>query len=484
MSEERWAVPRSWAWSSMGNVADVVGGATPSTTDKANFTENGIAWLTPADLTGYEKTYISRGRRDLSEHGYRQCSAQLLPKGTVLFTSRAPIGYCVVASADLSTNQGFKNFILKGNLSPEFMRHYLLASVEYAESKASGTTFKELSGSRAAELAVPIPPLLEQHRIVAKIDNLSAKSRRARDQLDHVPRLVEKYKQAILGSAFRGELTRKWRAANSQDGAHEWSRRRLVEVCDPLRPITYGVIKLGAETENGIPCLRTSNVRWLRVDTHHGMKRISPKLSSEYSRTILRGGEVLVNVRGTLGGVAVASPEMTGWNVSREVAVAPIDDAIVDPHYVAYWIGADASQRWLNRVEKGVAYTGINIEDLRKLPVEFPSIDEQEEIVRRIETTFAWIDRLATEATSGRKLIDHLDQAILAKAFRGELVPQDPNDEPASVLLERIKAERSSSTHALKESKTTKHGWPKTPSSKSKSTSSSERLGKRKARSM
>ena len=133
---------------------------------------------------------------------------------------------------------------------------------------------------------------------------------------------------------------------------------------------------------------------------------------------------------------------MAGWNVSREVAVAPVDSATADPDYAAYWIGADASQRWLNRVEKGVAYTGINIEDLRKLPIEFPSVDQQREIVRRIETAFAWIDRLASEATSARKLIDHLDQAILAKAFRGELVPQDPNDEPASALLERIRTER------------------------------------------
>ena len=158
---------------------------------------------------------------------------------------------------------------------------------------------------------------------------------------------------------------------------------------------------------------------------------------------MLRGGEVLVNVRGTLGGVAIATPSMRGWNVSREVAVAQVDAAIVEPNYVAYWIAADASQRWLNRVKKGVAYTGINIEDLRKLPVEFPSIHEQRAIHCRIEAAFAWIDRLASEGTNARKLIDHLDQAVLAKAFRGELVPQDLNDEPASVLLERIRAQRT-----------------------------------------
>jgi type I restriction enzyme S subunit len=149
-----------------------------------------------------------------------------------------------------------------------------------------------------------------------------------------------------------------------------------------------------------------------------------------------------VNVRGTLGGVAVVPPFMSGWNVSREVAVAPVDADLVLPQYVAYWIAATSSQQWLTGVEKGVAYTGINIEDLRKLPLDYPERDQQQEIVRRIETALTWIDRLASEATSARHLIDRLDQAVLAKAFRGELVPQNPTDEPASVLLERIRGER------------------------------------------
>jgi type I restriction enzyme S subunit len=322
------------------------------------------------------------------------------------------------------------------------------------EDMQSGSTNQvELNRTEVLRTRVPLPPLSEQRRIVEKIDSLSAKSKRARDNLDHVPRLVEKYRRAILAKAFCGDLTADWRAANASKVGSEWNKRLLAEICDPLRPITYGVIKLGSEIPNGVPCLRTSNVRWLRVDTE-GMKRISPKLSSEYARTILRGGEVLVNVRGTLGGVAVATPSMAGWNVSREVAVAAVDRALVEPNYIAYWIAADTSQRWLSRVEKGVAYTGVNIEDLRNLPVEFPLIDEQREIIRRIETAFTWIDRISTEATKARKLSNHLDQAVLAKAFRGELLPQDPNDEPASLLLERLRSEKPASAGSDRRKKT------------------------------
>lgn len=325
----------------------------------------------------------------------------------------------------------------------EFFRCAINQTLDEQIAKAhGGVGLAHVTKGRFEETIISLPPINEQRRIVAKIDSLSAKSKRARDQLDHIPRLVEKYKQAILATAFRGDLTADWSFQKTSEVKREWHKRPLAEICDPLRPITYGVIKLGSPIHNGVPCLRTSNVRWLRIETE-GMKRISPKLSSEYGRTVLRGGEVLVNVRGTLGGVAVATSDMAGWNVSREVAVAAVDAATVEPNYVAYWIGADASQRWLNRVEKGVAYTGVNIEDLRKLPIEFPPLDEQREIVRRVETAFAWIDRLASEASGACKLIDHLDQAILAKAFRGELVPQDPSDEPASALLERIRADRA-----------------------------------------
>src|SRR5689334_211102 len=152
MRTPRWEIPPTWQWASAKDIAQIVGGGTPSTADETNFAETGIPWVTPADLTGFREAYISRGARDLSLKGYESSGAQILPPGTVLFSSRAPIGYCAIAANDISTNQGFKSFVLKGNISPEYVRHYLLASKEYAESLSSGTTFKELSGSRIANL--------------------------------------------------------------------------------------------------------------------------------------------------------------------------------------------------------------------------------------------------------------------------------------------------------------------------------------------
>src|SRR5262249_35692897 len=152
--------------------------------------------------------------------------------------------------------------------------------------------------------------------------------------------------------------------------------------CDPSRAICYGVIKLGRDWPTGVPCLRTSDVKPLRLETTD-VKHIAPEISNEYRRTLLRGDEVLVNLRGTLGGGAVVPHEVWGWNISREVALVPV--AHVSSEFIAVWIASRPCQSWLTGVAKGVAYTGINIEDLRVLPVAMPSASEQQEIVRRVE---------------------------------------------------------------------------------------------------
>ncbi|MCH7687508.1 MAG: restriction endonuclease subunit S [Planctomycetes bacterium] len=151
------------------------------------------------------------------------------------------------------------------------------------------------------------------------------------------------------------------------------------------------------------------------------MKRIASTLSAQYSRTILKGGEVLVNVRGTLGGIAVATQKMAGWNVSREVAVVPVDATRVNPTFLSYFIGSGASQDWLGGVKKGAAYVGINIEDLRKLPVSAPTLDQQLEVVRHLEAIQKETQRL--ESIYQRKLaaLDELKKSLLHQAFSGQL---------------------------------------------------------------
>jgi type I restriction enzyme S subunit len=297
-----------------------------------------------------------------------------------------------------------------------------------------GVTRQALTKQQILDFEVPVPPKAEQTRIANQLETLLARVQACNDRFDAIPALLKRFRQAVLDAAVSGALTYSWRV---ECDAADWSATTVSSICQQRRVITYGVVKLGDEVPNGTPCLRTSNVRWLRFELD-GMKRIAPSLSAEYSRTILRGGEVLVNVRGTLGGVAVAGNEMMGWNISREVAVLPVDQRVVNPHFAAYWVASNASQKWLAGMEKGIAYVGINIEDLRNLPIRLPSLPEQAEIVRRVEGMFALADQIETRSTAARAQAQRLNPLVLAKAFRGELVPQDSNDEPASALLARI----------------------------------------------
>ncbi|HYW58370.1 MAG TPA: restriction endonuclease subunit S [Polaromonas sp.] len=163
-------LPAGWTWKAMGDIADVVSGGTPKTSDATNFGSGDIPWLTPADLSGYAEKYVAHGARFLSSKGLQSCSAKVIPAGAVLFTSRAPIGYVAIASNPIATNQGFKNFVLRGDVLPEYVYWWLKGAKQLAESLASGTTFLEISGTNAKKLPIPIAPLAQQRAIVAELE--------------------------------------------------------------------------------------------------------------------------------------------------------------------------------------------------------------------------------------------------------------------------------------------------------------------------
>ena len=171
---EPFAIPSSWLWCRLANIGAIIGGGTPSTGVAENFTEagSGVPWLTPADLGGYSERYIERGVRDLSMQGLNSSSATLMPAGTVLFTSRAPIGYLAIAANPISTNQGFKSIVPYVKECSRFITLAMRAFGPDIDANAPGTTFREVSAKILSGLPFPLPPLAEQQRIVIKVDKL------------------------------------------------------------------------------------------------------------------------------------------------------------------------------------------------------------------------------------------------------------------------------------------------------------------------
>ncbi|RKI66142.1 hypothetical protein D7X55_15410 [Corallococcus sp. AB049A] len=364
--------------------------------------------------------------------------------------------------------------------------------------QTKGVAQQKLSLKRFREIQFPLPPLNEQRRIVAKLESLLACSRRAKESLDAIPALLERFRQSVLSAAFRGDLTQDWREANPDvepaskllerirsERRRRWEEAELKRMqskgklpkdekwkaeykepecndeagafgpvsglgwvvapvdglCDPNRGVPYGIVQTGDETADGVPTVRCGDLKDFSIDLAL-LKRVAPSIEQQYTRTRLSGGEVLLAIRGTVGGVAVASEKMRGMNISREVAMLPVLPG-VEPRFVMYLLASPAATALLAGRTKGVAQQGVNLSDLRSLPVPLPSLAEQVQIVRRVDAAMSRARAVARVCAEAVSRTPSLEAAILAKACRGELVPQDPTDEPASALLERIRAENN-----------------------------------------
>ena len=164
-------IPYSWTFVRLKHIGTVVGGGTPKT-NISSYWDGEIPWLTPADLSGYTEMYISSGERKITEDGLNSSSTRLMPKGTVLYSSRAPIGYIALSNNPIATNQGFKSVVPYNFLMSEYLYYCLKARTSDIEQRATGTTFKEISGSAMAETIIPLPPINEQKAISLKAKSI------------------------------------------------------------------------------------------------------------------------------------------------------------------------------------------------------------------------------------------------------------------------------------------------------------------------
>jgi type I restriction enzyme S subunit len=215
-------LPENWTWTRLGEIGIVASGGTPSTKILEYF-DGDVPWITPADLSDFTGKFIHRGRRNISEKGLNSSSAVLLPEGTILFSSRAPIGYVAIAVNPVSTNQGFKNLILYKGIFSEYVFYYLKASKILAESYGSGTTFREVSAARFSLIPIPLASLNEQHRIVEEIEQRLSLVYETQKTIAQAIRQSDQLRQSILKRVFEGRLV-------SQDPSDEPAEKLLERI--------------------------------------------------------------------------------------------------------------------------------------------------------------------------------------------------------------------------------------------------------------
>ena len=158
-----------WKTCTLSDLGTIVGGATPSTKDTANYDGGSIPWITPKDLSDFKGRFIKRGERNITEKGLNSCSTQLMPRHSVLFSSRAPIGYVAIADNELCTNQGFKSVVPNESTDYMFLYYLLKYNKDAIEHMGSGTTFKEVSGSTMRGVQVTVPIAIEDQKRIAEI---------------------------------------------------------------------------------------------------------------------------------------------------------------------------------------------------------------------------------------------------------------------------------------------------------------------------
>ena len=192
----------SWHIGTIADLGTVVGGGTPSKARPEYYTEDGIAWITPKDLSIDKSKFIAHGENDISELGYRNSSATMMPAGTVLFSSRAPIGYIAIAGNEVTTNQGFKSVVPHPEIGTPFVYYFLIHNLPLIESKASGSTFKEVSGSVMKSVEAVIP----DGDTIAKFNNFCRPVFEMQEKLEQENRKLAAIRDSLLPRLMSGEI--------------------------------------------------------------------------------------------------------------------------------------------------------------------------------------------------------------------------------------------------------------------------------------
>lgn len=424
------SLPKNWKLTELREIGEIVSGGTPSTKSQDNFGGN-IGWITPADLTNYIGKHISHGRRNLTEKGLNNSSAKLLPKGSVLFSSRAPIGYVAIASNELCTNQGFKSIIPKKSIFNDYVYYYLKIAKSIIENYASGTTFKEISGKRFGQIPIPIPPLPEQHRIVAKIEELFSELENGIASLKKAKEQLKVYRKSILKNAFEGQLKNTNIHFSDKELSAAWKWVKLKNVADITS--SKRIFKKDYTME-GIPFYRTKEIKELSEGQEVSLKLyISSKKYNgiKESYSVPKQGDLLLSAVGTIGVTYVVKDDKPFYFKDGNLMWLRSLKGVL-PKFLSYSLTNFIRNKQSAKMA-GSTYNALTIETMKDFEIPLPPLSEQLQIIQTIESSQTIANNLEKTIDQSIQQSEALKLSILKQAFEGKLVPQDPSDEPVEL---------------------------------------------------
>ncbi|MGK2939680.1 MAG: restriction endonuclease subunit S [Solirubrobacteraceae bacterium] len=438
--DENGALPTGWVSTTMGAVADVVGGGTPKTKVPGNFSnDDGHPWLTPADLTGRDAKTVSRGRRFLTDQGLATSAAKYMPAGTILFSSRAPIGYVAIATNPITTNQGFRSFVPSDALDPDYAYHYLKSITALAEQMASGTTFNELSGSKAKTLPLPLPPVAEQRRIAARLDEIDARRSAVAARLHVARATVQRLRTAVLWAMYE--------EASAHTGGE------IVGLDSLLRePLKNGYSARPVAHETGVRVLTLTATTSGQFDASH-FKYTEDAVRSD-SPLWLHPGDILIQRGNTAEyvGVPAVYDGPSGAFIYPDLMIRARVREDIDPRFVWYMLLSPQARSFLRDRATGTAgnMPKVNQTTVKAVPLPLPEHEDRQRIVDRLDRAFAFADTTDHHIENLVHRIGRVASAARSRAFAGELVATEAalaeaegrDYESASELLARSEVAR------------------------------------------
>jgi type I restriction enzyme, S subunit len=511
VSDGPWELPDGWVWARADEIASIVGGGTPPTSDAANFAAPGmgVPWITPADLSGYTSKSIARGARDLTQKGLGSSSARLIPADSVLFSSRAPIGYVAIAAGHVSTNQGFKSLVPTEGVLPDYLYYYLFRARKLAEELASGTTFKEVSGARMAQLPIPVAPIVEQSRIVDALESYLPRLEDAAASLQRAQARLKAYRASVLNAAVEGRLVppeaelarkekrdyepadvllkhilakrrRRWeqvelarlKAAGRPPKDDRW-RARYVDAIEPntkdLPNLPEGwcwvsIDQLAALDDNSL-CdgpfgsnLKTSHYtetgpRVVRLQNIGDGEFVDEEahISQEHFQRLrkheVNAGDLIIASLGTeLPRVCRVPAALGPAIVKADCLRFCVNPALGETVYVMHALNSPTTRKRTETLVHGVGRPRIGLTLMRSIQVPLPPRVEQGRIADAIESLFSMGSAIAGELDRQNAHLSRLRQSTLKWAFEGRLADQNAGEEPAAALLERLRHKSASAS--------------------------------------
>lgn len=478
-------LPKGWIECKVGDLIKVKNGYAFKSTD---YTNEGLPIIRISEINNGKIDLKNAVRIPKSKANY---DFQVNKGDLLMALSGATTGKVGVFNSDevCFQNQRVGNFkiINEESLKKGFRNYFILSKRKEIELAAYGGAQPNISASELEELTFPLAPLNEQKRIVEKLDKLLARVEEAKARLDKIPVILKRFRQSVLNSAVTGELTKDWRERNKDVQSSEdllsgiinsrkkefeklytlwknkknkkpsktyeiefdrhsdidtWCIAKLENLIYIAGRIGWRGLKADEYTKEGPIFLSVYNLNNGLIvdlrDTYH----ISKERYDESPEIQLRENDILLAKDGAgIGKIAILKNLKEQASVNSSLLVIRSLEAFI-PEYLLYFLAGPELQNLAKQRITGSATPHLFQKDIKEFNLTVPPLEEQKEIVKRVEALFKKADEIEERYKKANSFVDKLTQSILAKAFRGELVPQDPNDEPAEKLLERIREER------------------------------------------